>query len=76
MISKLRGLKAKEIIRALERGGFFIHHQRGSHVQMKHPEKPELRVTIPRHSKELPRPIIQSIIRQAGLSVEEFIKLL
>ena len=76
MSSKLPILKAKEVIRALERGGFFIHHQTGSHVQMKHHEKPELRITIPRHSKDLPKPIIRSIIRQADLSIEDFLKLL
>ena len=43
---------------------------------MKHPEKPELRITIPRHSKDLPKPIIRSIIRQADLSIEDFLKLL
>ena len=76
MSSKLPILKANEVIRALKRGGFFIHHQTGSHVQMKHLEKSKLRVTIPKHSKELPKPIIRSIIRQTELSIEEFLKLL
>lgn len=76
MSSKLPILKANEVIRALERAGFFIHHQTGSHVQMKHSNKPKLRVTIPQHSKDLPKPIIQSIVRQADLSIEEFIRLL
>jgi len=76
MSSKLPILKANEVIRALERGGFFIHHQTGSHVQIKHHEKPELRITIPRHGKDLPKSIIRSIIRQADLSIEDFLKLL
>jgi len=74
--SKLPILKAKEVVRALERAGFFIHHQTGSHVQMKHRKKPALRVTIPYHAKDLPKPIIRSIIRQAELTVEKFLELL
>lgn len=72
MSPELPILKAKEVIWILEKLGFFIHHQTGSHVQMKHPLKPGLRVTIPKHNKDLPKPIIRSIIRQADLSVEEF----
>lgn len=76
MSLKLPILKANEVIQALERGGFYIHHQTGSHIQMKHHEKSGLRITIPRHGKELPKPIIRSIIRQTDLSIEEFLKLL
>jgi len=43
---------------------------------MKHYDKPELRITIPRHSKDIPKPIIRRIIKQAGFSVEEFMQLL
>ncbi len=42
---RLPALKPREIIRALERAGFFIHHQTGSHAQLKHHTKPELRVS-------------------------------
>jgi len=76
MNPKLPILNPKEVIRALERGRFFIHHQTGSHVQLKHSAKPDLRVTVPRHSKDLPKSVIRNIIRQAGLSVEEFKNLL
>lgn len=72
MSPELPILKAKEVVGILEKAGFFIHHQTGSHVQMKHPAKSEIRITIPKHNKDLPKPIIRSIIRQAGLSVEEF----
>jgi len=69
-------LKPKRIVRALERAGFYIHHSSGSHVQMKHSDKPELRVTIPYHSIDVPPGTLNSIIRQSGLSREEFLKLL
>ena len=69
-------LKPKKIVRALERAGFYIHHSSGSHVQMKHADKPELRVTIPYHGFDVPSGTLNSIIRHTGLSREEFLKLL
>ena len=43
---------------------------------MFHHARPELRLTIPIHNKDLPPKTLKSIIRQAGLTVEEFIELL
>ena len=68
--------KPKEVIRALQRAGFFIHHTSGSHHILKHPDRPQLRVTVPWHNKELKRKTLASIIEQAGYTVEEFIDLL
>ena len=54
-----------------------IHHQSGSHAQLKHPGKPQLRVTVPRHDRfDLPVPVLRSIIRQADMTVEEFLEFL
>jgi predicted RNA binding protein YcfA (HicA-like mRNA interferase family) len=69
-------LKPRRIVRALERAGFYVHHTTGGHVQMKHADKPELRVTIPYHSIDVPPGTLNSIIRQSGLSREQFLKLL
>jgi predicted RNA binding protein YcfA (HicA-like mRNA interferase family) len=69
-------LKAKEVLRALLSAGFHIHHQTGSHARLFNHANSALRVTIPIHNKELPPKTLKSIIRQAGYSVEEFLKLL
>jgi predicted RNA binding protein YcfA (HicA-like mRNA interferase family) len=69
-------LKPREVIRALQRAGFYIHHQTGSHVQIKHPQKPWLRITVPFHRRDLPKPIVRSIVRQAELTMQEFLDLL
>lgn len=69
-------LRAKEVLRALLGAGFYIHHQAGSHARLFHSTKPELRVTVPVHNKDLPAKTLKSIIRQAGYTVEEFIELL
>jgi len=39
------------VLRALQKAGFEIHHQSGSHAQLKHPGKPQLRVTVPRRDR-------------------------
>ena len=73
---RLPALRPKDILRALERAGFFVHHTTGSHVQLKHPTKPGLRVTVPAHTYDVPRGTLQNILRQAELTAEEFQKLL
>ena len=76
MLPKLSNLKPREIIRALEKAGYYIHETGGSHVQLKHPSRPG-RVTVPYHERfELPKHIVKSIIRQAGLTNKEFFDLL
>ena len=70
-------LKPREVLRALQKAGFVVRHQTGSHAQLKHPEKPHLRVTVPRHDRfDLPVPVLRSIIRQADMTVEEFLEYL
>jgi len=76
MAQRLPVLNATKIIRALMKAGFFIHHTSGSHAHLKHPNKPGFRVTIPRHPGDVPPSILRSILKQAGLTVEEFITLL
>ena len=76
MPPKFANLKPREVIRALQKGGFFIQEQRGSHVHLKHPTKPG-RVIVPNHERfDLPKHIIKSIVRHAGLSNAEFFELL
>ena len=76
MPAALPVVKAKECLRALERAGFYIHHSTGSHARLFHRTKPVLRVTVPTHSRDLPPGTLKNILRQAGLSVDEFVKLL
>jgi len=76
-MTKLPALKPKKVLKALLRAGFYIHHQTGSHIQLRHPQKSHLRVTIPYHSKfDLPSSVINSILKQTEISKEEFLKLL
>ena len=69
-------IKPEVLVRALARGGFYVHHQTGSHVAMRHREDRTKRVTIPRHSKDLKKGTLANILKQAGLTIEEFERLL
>ena len=76
-MAKLPALKPKKILKALLRAGFYIHHQKGSHIQLRHHQKLHLRVTIPYHDRfDLPPSVVKSILKQAEISKEEFLKLL
>jgi len=74
---KIPPLTGKEILRLLLKHGFVKHHQTGSHIQLRHEQKSELRVTVPRHDKfDLPPFVVGSILKQADMTKDEFVKIL
>ncbi len=75
-MSKLPRIPSALVLRALKRAGFYEFHTTGSHVQLRHPRKLHLRVTIAFHRQDLAPKTLKSIIVQAELTVDEFIKLL
>ena len=75
-MAKLPIVKGKELLKALLEAGFYIHHQAGSHARLFHRARPELKVTVPIHSKDIPKGVLKRILRQADLSTEEFLRLL
>ena len=48
----------------------------GSHIILKHPSQASKRVVLPYHNKDLKRGTLQGILKQAGLSIKEFLKYL
>ena len=75
MLARLPGLRAREIIAALENVGFEIDRQKGSHITLRNPETKRTTV-VPMHSAELPRWLMKKIIKDAGLSEDAFRALL
>lgn len=74
---KIPPIKAKIVVKVLLKASFYKHHQTGSHIQLRHRKEIHLRVTIPRHDRfDLPPFVISSILKQANLTKEEFLKLL
>ena len=67
-----RDISGDEALKALERLGFSIIRQAGSHVRM---AKGNRHVTVPKHGN-LAVGTLQSILRQADVSVEDFVNAL
>ncbi|MCJ7504460.1 MAG: type II toxin-antitoxin system HicA family toxin [Acidobacteriia bacterium] len=73
-MSKLPRISGRECASALERAGFLMRRQESTHMILRR-ENPFAQVVIPDH-RELDRGTLRAIIRHAGLSVDEFIRLL
>jgi predicted RNA binding protein YcfA (HicA-like mRNA interferase family) len=69
-----RGLSSRDCIRALEKARFYFVRQKGSHVVMRRDE-PYAQVIVP-ETQSLPPGTLRNIIRQAGMTVDEFLALL
>ena len=68
---KLSPISAKELIKLLEKQGFQIVHQKGSHVRLKHPDG--RRTTVPMHSGEnVGVGLLRKILRDTNISRDEF----
>jgi predicted RNA binding protein YcfA (HicA-like mRNA interferase family) len=67
-----RDVSGADAVRALQRLGFVVVRQRGSHIRL---GKGPLGVTVPAHGSIAPG-TLQSILRQAGVSVEVFVEAL
>lgn len=73
-MSKLPAISGQECIKALQKAGFTILRQKGSHIILRR-QDPFSEVVVPNH-RELDKGTLRSIIRQAELSIDEFIELL
>ena len=72
---KLPTIKTRQLVRVLNKLGFLLHHQTGSHAQFKNVNGE--RVTVPIHSgKDLNKKTLKGIIDSLNIKVEDFVKLL
>jgi len=71
---KLPRISGRECVRALEKKGFYFRRQAGSHIILRR-DDPFSQIVVPDH-KELDRGTLRAIVRQAGLGIDEFCKLL
>jgi len=72
---KLPVVSGVDVVKALAKAGYELDHQTGSHMILRRKEPPHLRVTVPNH-KEIAKGTLRAIIRDSGLTVEEFVRLL
>jgi len=71
MSDKLPALKPREVIRILEKLGFRLYRQKGSHKIF---VKDKYQVIVPFHNRELKKGTLRNIIKGTGLTVDEFKK--
>ena len=74
-MSKLPVISGKQVCATLKKIGYYIDHQTGSHIILRNENPPFRRVTVPNH-KEVAKGTLRSIMRQTGLTLEEFIELM
>jgi predicted RNA binding protein YcfA (HicA-like mRNA interferase family) len=63
------------VVRAFGSKGYAVDHQTGSHLILRHSAPSHRRLTIPNH-KEIAKGTLPAIIREAGLTIEQFMELL
>ena len=74
-MTKLPLVSGREAVAALCRAGYGVDHQTGGHIILRHVDPPYRRLSIPNH-KELARGTLRAILRDAGLTVHQFVDLL
>ena len=75
-MSKVPSINYDHLIKALQRAGFVVVRQRGSHIRLhKHLPTEMLKIIVPAH-KPIKRSTLARLLKQAHLSVEELLALL
>ena len=69
---RLPRVTAREALRALQADGWTVVRTTGGHTHLGHPTKPGI-CTVAMHAGTIPSGTLRSIIRQAGLTVDQFI---
>ncbi len=69
-----RNIKSQECIKALQRLGFVKARGKGSHVRLNHSNGRWTQVAV--HPKPIPQGTLRAILRQAGITTEQFLEVL
>jgi predicted RNA binding protein YcfA (HicA-like mRNA interferase family) len=77
MSGRLPSVSTRDVVRAFERAGFQIvpGQGKGSHIAMARENLPNVILVIP-HRKDVSRGLLRALIRQSGMTVEQFVELL
>ena len=74
-MSKLPVASGSRVVKAFAKIGYEKDRQKGSHIILRHQNPPHRRLTVPDH-KEVSKGTLRSLIREAGLTMDQFIALL
>lgn len=74
-MTKVPSLNYEVVVRALQRAGWVVVRQRGSHIRLhRHTDDEVLKLTVPAH-RPIKRSTLAHILKQARMSVEELLRL-
>ena len=76
MTRRLPQLSYRKVVHALERRELVLDHTKGSHNYFINPDDPTILVCMPRHASDIKRSLLRKIVKDAGLTVEQFLDLL
>jgi predicted RNA binding protein YcfA (HicA-like mRNA interferase family) len=74
-MSKLPAVKPRDLVRFLEQNGFVLDHVSGSHFIYYHAAF-KRRAVVSRHTRDIPRGTLLSLLKEAGFSRNEFLDFL
>ena len=74
-MNRLPQVNSRKLVAILEKAGFEKYDQNGSHLILVK-EKSDLQTSVPMHSGDVGRGLLKKILKQAGLTEEEFRELL
>ena len=70
-MSVLPRISGRDAVSAFRKLGYEVDRQKGSHIILRHHEAPFRRLTVPDH-REIAKGTLRALIREAGITVEEF----
>ena len=74
-MARLPVVSGRQLVRALEKTGYVVDRQKGSHIILRQTQTPFRRVTVPDH-RELAKGTLRAILREVGLTSDELVDLL
>ncbi len=74
-MTKLPRISPRKLLAALLRAGFYIHHQTGSHINLRHQIKLHLHVVVPNHNRDLALKTLKSIMTQAEIDTDDLLNM-
>ena len=72
---KLPAIRPRQVIQFLEQNGFMLDHTSGSHFIF-YSSVSRRRAVVPRHSRDMPKGTLMSLLREAGFTREELLDFL
>ena len=74
MSPRVPALKPRKVIRTFQNAGYILDHIEGSHYYFTHPSDPSVHFSVPHHSGEMKRSTLAKILKQARISLPEFLQ--